>query len=287
MSPSTTAITVDGLVKTYPGDVRALDGLGFSVRAGTVFGLLGPNGAGKSTTIKILTTLTAPDEGRAEVGGVDVLRHPDQVRHKIGVVAQRSGNEPVATGRENLALQGKVFGIRGTALRRRVDDLLDRFGLADAAQRPVKTYSGGMQRRLDIAMGMVHQPEVLFLDEPTTGLDPEIRAEMWEEIARLSAEGMTVLLTTHCLEEADRLSDRLAIVDHARIVAEGTPEELKAALRGDAISAELAEPVGHDLLDAALVGVDDVHQLTVDGRSFHARVAMGATAVPAVLSALE
>jgi ABC-2 type transport system ATP-binding protein len=221
------------------------------------------------------------------VAGEDVLRQPDRVRRVIGVVAQRSGADPVATGRENLVLQCRVYGLTGGELRRRVSSLLERFGLAEAANRPVKTYSGGMQRRLDIALGMVHHPPVLFLDEPTTGLDPEVRSEMWDEIARLAADGTTVLLTTHYLDEADRLADRLVIVDRGRLVAEGTPEELKAALRGDAISAELTEPADERVLHAALTGVDGVVPLNVDGRLVHARVAVGATAVPAVLSALE
>src|SRR5918996_1909238 len=229
-------IEAHDLVKTYPGGVRALDGLGFAVEAGTVFGLLGPNGAGKTTTVKILTTLSRPDAGRARVAGLDVLRQADQVRRLIGVVAQRSGVDREATGRENLALQGLVHGLRGRELRRRVDGLLDRFGLAEAADRVVGGYSGGMQRRLDIALGLVHHPQVLFLDEPTTGLDPEVRADLWEEIARLAAdEGLTILLTTHYLEEADRLASRLAIVDHGRVVVEGTPDGLKRELRGDAV----------------------------------------------------
>jgi ABC-2 type transport system ATP-binding protein len=207
-----TSATIEArdLTKTYK-DVRALDGLGFAVEAGTVFGLLGPNGAGKSTTVKILTTLTRPDGGQASVAGVDVLRHPDRARRAIGLVAQRSGVDLEATGRENLTLQGQVYGLRGAELRGRVGELLERFGLAEAADRVARGYSGGMQRRLDIAMGLIHRPRVLFLDEPTTGLDPEVRADMWAEIAHLSgAEGLTILLTTHYLEEADRLAGRLA-----------------------------------------------------------------------------
>ena len=208
------AIEARGLMKTYPGEVRALDGLSFAVEAGTIFGLLGPNGAGKSTTVKILTTLSRPDEGEAHVAGFDVLREPDRVRRAIGVVAQRSGVDREATGRENLTLQGQLYGLGGRELKRRVGELLERFGLAEAADRIARTYSGGMQRRLDIAIGLVHRPQVLFLDEPTTGLDPEVRAEMWEEISRLATEeGITMLLTTHYLEEADRLAHRLAIVD--------------------------------------------------------------------------
>jgi ABC-2 type transport system ATP-binding protein len=282
------AIEAQGLVKTYPGGVRALDGLGFAVQAGTVFGLLGPNGAGKTTTVKILTTLSRPDAGRARVAGLDVLRQPDQVRRLIGVVAQHSGVDREATGRENLTLQGLVHGLRGRELRRRVAGLLERFGLAEAADRVVGGYSGGMQRRLDIALGLVHRPQVLFLDEPTTGLDPEVRADLWEEIARLATgEGLTILLTTHYLEEADRLASRLAIVDHGRIVVEGTPDGLKRELRGDAVQVELAEPEPDARVSGALDRLDSVREVTLEGRSLRARSDSGATAVPSVLAALE
>jgi ABC-2 type transport system ATP-binding protein len=282
------AIEAQGLVKTYPGGVRALDGLGFAVQAGTVFGLLGPNGAGKTTTVKILTTLSRPDAGRARVAGLDVLRQPDQVRRLIGVVAQHSGVDREATGRENLTLQGLVHGLRGRELRRRVAGLLERFGLAEAADRVVGGYSGGMQRRLGIALGLVHRPQVLFLDEPTTGLDPEVRADLWEEIARLATgEGLTILLTTHYLEEADRLASRLAIVDHGRIVVEGTPDGLKRELRGDAVQVELAEPEPDARVSGALDRLDTVREVTLEGRSLRARSDSGATAVPSVLAALE
>jgi ABC-2 type transport system ATP-binding protein len=283
-----TTIEAHDLVKTYPGGVRALDGLGFAVEAGTVFGLLGPNGAGKTTTVKILTTLSRPDAGRARVADLDVLRQPDQVRRLIGVVAQRSGVDREATGRENLTLQGLVHGLRGRDLRRRVAELLERFGLAEAADRVVGGYSGGMQRRLDIALGLVHRPRVLFLDEPTTGLDPEVRAGLWEEIARLATgEGLTILLTTHYLEEADRLASRLAIVDRGRIVVEGTPDGLKRELRGDAVQVELAAPEPDDRVRGALDRLATVREVTVEGRSLRARSDSGATAVPSLLAALE
>ena len=201
-------VEAHNLVKTYPSAVRALDGLSLAIEPGEIFGLLGPNGAGKSTTIKVLTTLTRPDSGTATVAGFDVSRHPTKVRRAIGVVAQRSGSDPMASGRDNLLLQGHLYGLGGPALKRRVAELLDHFGLAEAAHRPVKTYSGGMQRRLDLALGLVHRPAVLFLDEPTTGLDPEARSSLWQEIARLSTEECTtILLTTHYLDEADRLTD--------------------------------------------------------------------------------
>src|SRR5947209_5836361 len=181
------AITADGLVKKY-GEVTALDGLSLAVAPGTVFGLLGPNGAGKSTTIKILTTLSRPTAGTATVAGIDVLRRPNAVRRAIGVVTQRASTDPMATGRENLLLAGRIHGMRGRAVKGRADELLERFGLTEAAGRVVRTYSGGMERKLDVALGLMHRPLVLFLDEPTTGLDPQARAEMWAEINRLAGE---------------------------------------------------------------------------------------------------
>jgi ABC-2 type transport system ATP-binding protein len=288
MTTTGAAIEARDLTKTYGKDVRALDGLGFSVEAGTVFGLLGPNGAGKSTTVKILTTLSLPDSGQARVAGIDVLAEPDRVRRAIGLVGQRSGVDLEATGRENLTLQGQVYGLRGGQLRARVGELLERFGLAEAADRVARGYSGGMQRRLDIAMGLIHRPRVLFLDEPTTGLDPEVRAGMWAEIAHLSAaEGLTILLTTHYLEEADRLAGRLAIVDRGRVVAEGSPDELKGELRGDAIHVELGGPEADGRAAGALDRVPGVWEVAVEGRSLRARTGDGSAAVPAVLQALE
>ena len=281
------AIEADGLVKTYPGDVRALDGLSLAVPAGTIFALLGPNGAGKSTTVRILTTLSRADSGVARVAGHDVVRDPAAVRRLIGVVGQRTGGDVEATGAENLRLQGRIHGLRGRELSTRVDALLEQFGLAGAAGRLVRTYSGGMQRRLDIAMALVHRPRVLFLDEPTTGLDPEVRAEMWREIDRLASdEGLSILLTTHYLEEADRLAAELAIVDRGRVVAGGAPEQLKAELRGDSIHVELAF-AANGAVHAALEPLDGIRELVVDGASLHARADEGARAVPLVLGALE
>ncbi|MEU5129342.1 ATP-binding cassette domain-containing protein [Streptomyces mobaraensis] len=284
------AIEARGLTKTYPGGVTALDGLDLTVRAGTVFGLLGPNGAGKSTTVKILTTLARPDAGTASVAGHDVLRRPERVRRAIGVVAQRSGADPTATGRENLLLQGRLYGLRGPALAARADELLARFALADAAGRPARTYSGGMLRRLDVAIGLVHRPEVLFLDEPTTGLDPEARTAMWEEIDRLAGEeGLSILLTTHYLDEADRLAERIAIVDRGRVVTTGTPDGLKGELRGDAVHVELRDPVdpaAGPSLAAALGASAGVRETVLDGRRLSARADDGAAAVPAVLAVL-
>jgi ABC-2 type transport system ATP-binding protein len=275
------AVAASDLVKTYPGGVTALRGVDLAVPAGTVFGLLGPNGAGKSTTVKVLTTLTRADSGTARVAGLDVAARPDAVRRAIGCVFQKHAVDPDATGRENLLLQGHLYGLRGGDLRARAAELLARFGLADAAGRLVRTWCGGMQRKLDVAMGLVHRPRVLFLDEPTTGLDPSARAELWAEIGRLArGEGLTVLLTTHYLEEADRLADRLAVVDRGRVVVEGTPDRLKAELRGDALVVELAEP-------GPVPAVAGLREVTVEGRTLRARADDGARAVPAVLAALE
>jgi ABC-2 type transport system ATP-binding protein len=252
-----------------------------------VFGLLGPNGAGKSTAVKILTTLARPDAGEARVTGLDVVARPEAVRRAIGVVAQGSGVDVQATGRENLELQGRLFGLRGRELRARADGLVTRLGLAASADRIAKGYSGGMLRRLDIAMALIHRPRVLFLDEPTTGLDPEVRSELWSMIGSLTAdEGLTVLLTTHYLEEADQLAARLAIVDRGRVVAAGTPEELKSQLRGDAVEVELASP--YDGVASGAVGaIAGVREVAVDGRVLRARADDGGRTVPAVLSALE
>jgi len=282
------AILAEDLVKTYPGDVRALDRLSFAVPEGTVFGLLGPNGAGKTTAVKILTTLAQADSGRAEVAGYDVRRAAPKVRRAIGVVAQRHGVDFALTGRENLRLQGRVFGMRGKELEHRTQALLDQLGLTEAGDRVTRGYSGGMQRRLDIAMALVHGPRVLFLDEPTTGLDPEVRAAMWQEIARLTgSEGLTILLTTHYLEEADQLAANLAIVDRGRVVAAGTPDELKGQLRGDSIQVELEAATHDGIAREALERLEDVREVTVDGRTVRARVDYGARAVPTVLQALE
>jgi ABC-2 type transport system ATP-binding protein len=291
----TNTIVARDLVKTYPGDVRALDGLSFAVEAGTVFALVGPNGAGKSTTVKILTTLSRPDAGGAEVAGIDVLRKPDAVRRAIGCVAQKSGIDIAATGRENLILQGHIYGMRGAELKRRANDLLLSAGLGDAADRVARTYSGGMQRKLDVAMGLIHRPQVLFLDEPTTGLDPQARLDMWGEITRLAhEEGLTILLTTHYLDEADRLAHKLAVVDLGKVVAQGSPDELKGELRGDAIHVELEESCdavegGGDAVSACLhgVAVEGIRDVVVEGRMLRARADNGARMVPALLAALE
>jgi ABC-2 type transport system ATP-binding protein len=280
------AIEAEGLVKAYPGAVRALDGLSLSVPAGTIFALVGPNGAGKSTTVRILTTLSRADAGAARVAGHDVVADASAVRRAIGCVGQQSGGDREATGRENVRLQGQIHGLRGRDLAARVDELLAQVGLEEAADRLVRTYSGGMARRLDIAMALVHRPRVLVLDEPTTGLDPEVRADMWREIARLTHEGLSILLTTHYLEEADRLASEVAIVDRGRVIAGGAPERLKAELRGDAITIELAFSA-NGAVHQALAPLPGIRELEVEGTSLRARADEGARAVPLVLGALE
>ena len=280
------AIAVSELRKRY-GDVQALDGVSFVVREGEVFALLGPNGAGKSTTVRVLVTLTHPDSGSASVIGHDVIREADTVRRSIGYVPQDSGVDQFGTGRENLMLQGRVQGMRGDDLHARVAELLELVGIADAADRIVKTYSGGMRRRLDIALGLVHRPRVLFLDEPTTGLDPEARVAMWSEVSRLAdSESLTILLTTHYLEEADQLADRLSIVSEGKVVVEGTPAELKAGLRGDAVHVELENGAVEDA-KRVIAAVGARPEQVVDGRIIVSRVTNGARELPGILSALE
>jgi ABC-2 type transport system ATP-binding protein len=287
------ALRAEGLRKAYrtgksAPPVQALDDLGFEARRGTVFGLLGPNGAGKSTTVKILATLARPDAGSAFVAGVDVVADPDGVRRRIGLVSQQPSSDPMATGRENLLLAGRIQGLGRAEAAERARWLLDRFGIADAADRLVKTWSGGMSRKLDVAIGLVHKPEVLFLDEPTTGLDPEARAEMWAEIGRLAGDDdMTVLLTTHYLDEADRLAHRLAIVDHGRVTVEGAPEELKSQLRGDALNVEMSSPEEAALAGLVLADVADLWDVSTEGSTLHARAQAAARAIPQVFAALD
>jgi ABC-2 type transport system ATP-binding protein len=280
------AIVAEDLHKRYKA-VQALDGLSFAVREGEVFGLLGPNGAGKSTTVRVLTTLTQPDSGKAFVAGEDVLKNPNRVRRSFGYVAQDSGVDWEATGRENLMLQGRIHGMAGAPLRSRVDELLELVGLRDAADRQARGYSGGMKRRLDIAIGLVHKPKVLFLDEPTTGLDPEARAAMWVEVERLAkAETLTILLTTHYLEEADRLAERVAIVSQGKVVVEGTPEELKRNLHGESVSVELSEQNGR-AAEAEKIVAGIGSDVKLEGQVLRARVPNGAQAIPVILGALD
>jgi ABC-2 type transport system ATP-binding protein len=230
----TAAVRAEGLVKHYEsrtGTIEAVRGVDLTVEAGEVFGFLGPNGAGKSTTVRMLTTLLSITSGTAFVAGLDVAREPDAVRHRIGVALQEAGLDPRQTGRELLILQARLFGIAADAAAARTEELLALVELENAADRRIKDYSGGMKRRLDLASALVHRPEVLFLDEPTTGLDPASRLTIWDEVRRINERGTTVFLTTQYLEEADALCDRLAIIDDGRIVREGTPAQLKADLR--------------------------------------------------------
>ncbi|HWQ23744.1 MAG TPA: ATP-binding cassette domain-containing protein [Gaiellaceae bacterium] len=224
-------IEVEGLVREYRKGPRAVDGIDLTVAPGEIYGFLGPNGAGKSTTVHVLTTLLPPTAGTARVGGYDVVREGPKVRALIGVALQEAALDPLLTGRDHLRLQATLQGIPKAERAARADELLERVGLADAADRKVQGYSGGMKRRLDLALALVHRPRILFLDEPTTGLDPQSRSALWEEVARLRREdGVTVFLTTQYLEEADVLADRVGIIDHGRIVAEGTPAALKAEI---------------------------------------------------------
>jgi ABC-2 type transport system ATP-binding protein len=226
------AIIAEGLVKTY-GSVRAVEHLDLAVPVGTVFGLLGPNGAGKTTTVRMLTTLLRPDGGRCEVGGIDVLAHPQEVRRIIGVSGQYAAVDEYLTGYENLEMVGRLYHLGKRKARERALELLERFELADAANRPAKTYSGGMRRRLDLAGALVVSPPIIFLDEPTTGLDPRSRLGMWDVISERVRSGSTLLLTTQYLEEADRLCDDILVMDHGKAIAQGTPGELKAQVGGE------------------------------------------------------
>ncbi|HEX4442803.1 MAG TPA: ATP-binding cassette domain-containing protein [Galbitalea sp.] len=289
-SPSL-AIDARDLVKTYPGGrgkprIRALDGLSFGAESGTIFGLLGPNGAGKSTSVKILSTLSRADSGFGSIAGIDVAKNPDRVRRVLGFVAQKPVSDPMDTGRENLVLAGRLQGMSGRSARARAIELLGRFSLTDAADRQVKTYSGGMARKLDVAIGLMHHPQVLFLDEPTTGLDPEARAEMWIELEAMARhEQMTVLLTTHYLEEADRLASKLAIVDHGRVIVTGSPDELKDAMHGDAVILELGADTSVDAARSAIGNT--LSEVVVEFRTIRGRAAVGAVALPRVLGALD
>jgi ABC-2 type transport system ATP-binding protein len=245
------AIYAEGLVKTF-GDVRALDGVDFDVPEGTVLGLLGPNGAGKTTAVRVLTTLIQPDSGRAEVAGLDVLKHPNEVRRSIGLSGQFAAVDEYLTGRENLQMVGQLYQLSARDSKARAGELLDRFNLADAADRTAKTYSGGMRRRLDLAAALVVSPPVMFMDEPTTGLDPRNRQQLWEVIQELVAGGTTLLLTTQYLEEADHLADTIAVVDHGKVIARGTSDQLKAQTGGEVVELVVHErehvPVAEELL---------------------------------------
>nr|WP_246382777.1 ATP-binding cassette domain-containing protein [Micromonospora jinlongensis] len=269
-------------------DRYALDGFDLRVRQGTVCGLLGPNGAGKTTSVRILSTLLRLDGGRAEVAGYDVTRQPDQVRYRIGLVGQHPALDEALSGRQNLVLFGRLFHLGRRRARQRAGELLERFGLADAAEQPVSTYSGGMRRRLDLAAGMILAPAVLFLDEPTTGLDPRGRNEVWESVRELVRTGTTVLLTTQHLDEADQLADRISVVETGRVIAEGTPDDLKTQLGGDRIEVVVAAPTDLATAVAQVRGVADREPtVDVDRRMVSVRVGHRAGALVDVLRALD
>jgi ABC-2 type transport system ATP-binding protein len=255
-SASEAAISVTGLVKSF-GDVRALDGVDLEVPAGSVLGLLGPNGAGKTTTVRVLTTLLKPDAGSVLVTGLDVVRDAAELRGRIGLAGQYAAVDENLTGLENLVMVGRLYGMRRAEAKRRGRALLERFDLVEAADRPVKTYSGGMRRRLDLGAALVARPPVLFLDEPTTGLDPRSRLEVWATIEGLVAEGTTVLLTTQYLDEADRLADLIAVIDRGRVIAEGTPDELKDRVGGERLEVHLADASAVDAAVRALAPMAD------------------------------
>jgi len=264
--------------------VEAVRGVDLAVAPGEIFGFLGPNGAGKTTTLRMLATLITPDDGAAVIAGADLRRDPGEVRRRIGYVAQGGSTWDDSTGREELILHARMYGVSKAEAKRRAAAVLDAFQLSEYADRKCKTYSGGQRRRVDIALGIIHQPQVVFLDEPTTGLDPQSRAHMWDEVRRLRDEGMTVFLTTHYLEEADALCDRIAIMDHGQVVAEGTPDSLKQEISGDVVNIGLTDVTrGAELLGSA----DFVRKLETTDDSLRLYVDDAGSAIPLVLRSLD
>jgi ABC-2 type transport system ATP-binding protein len=282
-------IETHGLRRTFKSGkrlVEAVAGVDLLVRKGEIFGFLGPNGAGKTTTLRMLATLLPPTEGTARVAGVDLRTHPDQVRERIGYVGQAGGADREITGRRELVFQGRLYGMSAPEASRRAAELIEKLELEACADRKVGTYSGGQKRRLDIGLGLVHEPQLLFLDEPTTGLDPQSRARVWDEVQRLHERGITVFLTTHYLDEADALCDRVSIIDYGKIVAEGTPEELKRAVAGDVVTLS----VGGDRQQAALdllKAQDFVREATSEDGLVRLYVDRGEVAMPAILRLLD
>jgi ABC-2 type transport system ATP-binding protein len=286
MSNNHRGIVVEGLVRTFKGDIRAVDGIDLEVASGEIYGFLGPNGAGKSTTVHMLTTLLPPTAGRASVAGFDVASQGADVRRHIGAALQEAALDTFLTGREHMDLQAGLNGLAKAERARRGTELLERVGLTDAADRKVGGYSGGMKRRLDLAMALVHAPSILFLDEPTTGLDPQSRSALWDEVERLAREdGVTVFLTTQYLEEADVLADRVGIIDRGKIVAEGTPEELKREIGGDSVEAIPADP--HDLERAAAVLSHFGEPAAHSPKGAAVRLRQGAEQLAAIVRALD
>jgi ABC-2 type transport system ATP-binding protein len=278
-------IEVEALTKRY-GKTQALAGVDFSVQAGTLLGLLGPNGAGKTTAVRVLTTLALPDSGRAAVAGIDVVRHPAQVRRRIGVAAQNATLDRLLTGRQNLVLAGELSGMNGRLARARATQLLGQFELTDAADRVVDGYSGGMRRRLDLAASLMARPPVLFLDEPTTGLDPASRQRVWEAVRQLLAEGVTVLLTTQYLDEADALADWIVVIDRGRVAASGTPRYLKDASRGARLEVTLSAP-SPGAATAVVPFVSGPVQVSDDGRRLGAGIDPVAGLATSIVRALD
>jgi ABC-2 type transport system ATP-binding protein len=280
------AISARALTRTFKGDIEAVREIDLTISRGEVFGFLGPNGAGKTTTVRMLCTLLPPTAGAATVAGLDVTREGAEIRRRIGVALQEIGLDPVQTGRELLQLQCGLYGITGQRGRERAQELLELVGLVEAAERRTKTYSGGMKRRLDLASALVHSPEVLFLDEPTTGLDPASRLTVWDEVRRINAGGATIFLTTQYLEEADQLCDRLAIIDGGRIVAEGTPEELKAEMGHDVVTVALA---GAELaaVEAALTGLPGLDSIVTERDALALYIDNGAAAIAEIVRRLD
>ncbi|MFE7544889.1 ATP-binding cassette domain-containing protein [Streptomyces platensis] len=287
--PPDVAVRAEGLEKRY-GDKRALDGLDLTVRRGTVHGLLGPNGAGKTTVVRILATLLRPDGGRAAVAGHEVTREPERVRARIGLAGQYAAVDGILTGRQNLEMFGRLFHLGGRRARVRAAELLDQFGLGDAAGKAVKGYSGGMRRRLDLAASLILAPEVLFLDEPTTGLDPRGRNEVWEAVRGLAATGTTVLLTTQYLDEADQLADRVSVIEHGRTIADGTPAALKRQVGGESLHVVLHDPADlpHAVRAVSRVAADGVRPTADETeRRVGAPVTAGVAALTEVARALQ
>jgi ABC-2 type transport system ATP-binding protein len=278
------AIAAEGLVKVFNGTIRAVDGVSFEVRRGEVFGFLGPNGAGKTTTVSILSAGLRPTEGRALVDGLDIARHPLEVKRRIGIIFQESTADGDLTGRENLEVAAGTYGLARAEGQRRSEELLERMQLTDAAERYAKTYSGGMRRRLELAVGLVHRPRILFLDEPTLGLDPQGRAGFWGFIDRLRREtGLTVFVTTHYLDEADTMCDRIAIIDHGKIVARGTPNELKDRLGGDVVTLKAA--AGGADLRGVLTSLAGVVSVQAQDGAYRVKTRSGETFVPLAVEA--